>query len=98
MKILLAENANEELREQLVKDDDRIDELETTLRSIWSDLEGKNHDTEEMRGELLLKNRELENLKVDTVKISSSAIKLTSLGEIKVYAGFVYRTYGYSGG
>ena len=64
MKVSLAEHENEELRRRLMLDDGRIEQLEITVEEICSDLEERKCHAERAHEDLLIKERELEGLKV----------------------------------
>lgn len=64
LQTLLLEDENDELHNQLAEGDERIDELERCVTDIQEDLEAAVGDSDAVQGELRVKNREIENLKV----------------------------------
>lgn len=64
VRILLLEDEKDDLNSQLVQNDDRIDELEQWLETTQHNVQVIEGEAEQLRNELRLKNREVENLKV----------------------------------
>ena len=64
VRILLLEEDNDDLHTQLSQDDDRIDELERFNDQLQVDLELCGGKLESAQGDLRVKSREVETLKV----------------------------------
>lgn len=64
VRILLLEEDNDDLHTQLSQDDDRIDELERFNEQLQVDLEVCGGKLESAQGDLRIKSREVETLKV----------------------------------
>lgn len=64
IRTLLLEEDNDDLHTQLSQDDDRIDELERFNEQLQVDLEVCGGELESAQGDLRIKSREVETLKV----------------------------------
>ena len=64
LKLLLLEDDNDELQEQLSVEDRRNRDLEISIEDTQSRLTAMENEAERLRGEIRMKNRELETLKV----------------------------------
>ncbi len=64
LQVLLLENENDELNEQLAIEDNRIDELEQDCAELQGQVEQAEATSHRYKTEVLLKTRELSNLKV----------------------------------
>lgn len=64
LRILLLEDENDELREQLAIEDDRLDELEQDCAELQRQVEQAETASHRYETELRMKARELNNLKV----------------------------------
>ena len=62
--ILLLEDDNYDLHAQLSQSDYRIDDLEGSVRDMQNQLDTMEGTAEQLRAELRMKTREVENLKV----------------------------------
>lgn len=77
---LLLEEDNDDLHTQLSEDEDRIGDLERFNEQLQEDLEVRGGKLESAQGDLRIKSREIESLKVFafTNTIVAPDIKLTS--------------------
>ena len=64
LRILLLEYENDDLNDQLVEEDDRVEELERHRQGMQTQIDTMEEDLERVRSELRLRVREVENLKV----------------------------------
>ena len=64
LSILLLEDDKDDLHAQLLQSDLRIDELEGQAEDVRYDYGMVSEEAERLRGDLRLKNREIENLRV----------------------------------
>jgi hypothetical protein len=64
LQILLLEDDRDDLHAQLLQSDIQIDDLERLLEDAQVDSQTFSKEAEQLRGEIRLKNRELENLRV----------------------------------
>ena len=64
LTILLLEDDKDDLHAQLLQSDLRIDELEGHAEDVRYDYGTISEEAERLRGDLRLKNREIENLRV----------------------------------
>ena len=64
VNILLLEDDNDDLHAQLSQDGYRIDGLEGSVRDMQNQLDTMEGEAEQLRAELRMKTREVENLKV----------------------------------
>ena len=80
VRILLLEEDNDDLHTQLSQDDGRIDELERFTEQLQVDLEVCAGKFESAQGDLRIKSREVETLKVFVTAstIVTPKIELTS--------------------
>ena len=67
INVLLLEDDNNDLHGQLSRDDYRIDELEGSVHDMQNQLDTVEGEAEQLRAELRMKIREVENLKVRVV-------------------------------
>ncbi|MCJ1389789.1 hypothetical protein MMC18_002646 [Xylographa bjoerkii] len=79
MNLILLEDDNDELQEQLLIEDRRNGDLETSLESIQSRLDAMENDAERLRGELRMKNREVETLKAELNSLQGVSMDSTKL-------------------
>ena len=64
LNLILLEDNNDELQEQLLIEDRRNGDLETSMEDVQNRLEAVQSEAERLRSDLRMKNREVENLKV----------------------------------
>ena len=88
VQLLLLEDDNDDLHAQLAQDDDRIDDLERRSRELQEALEACESKLESAQGDLRIKSREIETLKVrgDEVKLANIAVLISLIGGTKLFA------------
>ena len=64
LQVVLLEDENDELNEQLLREDDRIERLESAAQDMQQRLDGAEKDNEHLRGQLRAKTRDVDFLKV----------------------------------
>lgn len=64
LNILMLEDANDDLHTQLAQDDEHIQQYQKSRDEVHSQLENETRESERVRADLRLKNRELDTLKV----------------------------------
>ena len=67
MRVSILEDENDNLHEQLVEEEDRIDELEQVNNGRQEELHTAHSSLETAQSELRLKAREIETLRVSAV-------------------------------
>ena len=69
---MLLEDDNDDLHAQLVQDDDRIDNLQSNNEELQEALETCESKLESTQGDLRIKSREIETLKVRRMKANDA--------------------------
>lgn len=72
VQLLLLEDDNDDLHAQLAQDDDRIDDSKRHNEKLQEALEACESKLESTQGDLRIKSREIETLKVRGMKASGA--------------------------
>lgn len=88
VQLLLLEDDNDDLHAQLAQDDDRIDDLQTHNEELQEALEACESKLESTQGDLRIKSREIETLKVrgNGGKRCIITVLITLIGRTKLFA------------
>ena len=88
VRLLLLEDENDDLHAQLAQDDDRIDDLESRSQELQEALETCESKLESAQGDLRIKSREIETLKVggDVIKLGNITVLISLVGRAKFFA------------
>ena len=88
VQLLLLEDDNDDLHAQLAQDDDRIDDLERRCQELQEALEACESKLESAQGDLRIKSREIETLKVrgDVVKLGNITVLISLVGRTEFFA------------
>ncbi|KAI9836835.1 MAG: hypothetical protein M1819_001000 [Sarea resinae] len=79
VRLLLLEDENDDLRDQLAQDDDRIDELERSLDDLRAELDEREADLQRAQTDLRAKTRESDTLKAELEALNSVSADSTKL-------------------
>lgn len=88
VQILLLEDDNDNLHAQLAQDDDHIDDLERRNQELQEAFEACESKLESAQGDLRIRSREIETLKVrvDEVKRGNIMVLIAFIGGAKFFA------------
>ena len=88
VQLLLLEDDNDDLHAQLAQDDDRIDNLERRSQELQEALKACESKLESAQGDLRIKSREIETLKVRgaEVKLGNIMVLISTIGRTEFFA------------